>query len=193
MNEKEQKKIIKRIDKELKNFRDEILKDTKEDIYSDYYRIHAYNEMAEFIKNNVKEYEYIGFPEDENILDTLYSNFLGNDFDLTQDGLRFFISGEIECNVNHYKLEHKQEETLTEKLDKFLAEYAPYDRFDETETLNSNATSLELVKECLASKNGTKFIIKYLNEIIDDSRSEEIVNKAKDLKKQVKALNEIEM
>ncbi len=193
MNKIDQKKIINRIDKELNEFKNINLRHSKEEIYNNYYRIHAYNEIASFIKSNVKDYKFIGFPEHTRILDTLYVNFLGTNFDLTQEDLQCFISSEIESNVNYYKQQNKKEDNLAEKLDKFLADYAPYDKFDETETFNSNATSLDLVKESLASENGRKFIVKYLNEIIDDSRSEEIVKQAKELKKQVKEQNEIEM
>ncbi len=106
MNEKEQKKIILRIEKELKDFKTQLLQTDKENIFDEYYTIYVYSTIANFIKENAPDYPYTGFPK-KNMLKSFYEAVIETDWNCSNDDLTFYMSSAIECNARHYKEENE--------------------------------------------------------------------------------------
>ncbi len=190
MDKKEQEIIASNIDKEIENFRISMQSFTKKEIYDNYYKINIFEEIAQFLVTNLEDYPF-GMLNKDGLLESLYWEFLDNDnVDLNNEDLRHMF--------NRLKHQYEQEQELKDdelakKIDDFFTSYGQYDKLEELEDFEPELTSFKFIKECLDNKNGSKFIIRYLNEFIDDDEREEVIKQAKELKKQVKDRNNLEM
>lgn len=100
MTRNQEKEFTQQINEEMEQFKQNMLGTSKNNIYENSYRIQAYDEISDFLINNAKQYSRAGFPKD-NIVESLYFEFLDTDYDLTQEDLRFFISKENETYKKH--------------------------------------------------------------------------------------------
>lgn len=183
MNKDEQKIFIEQIYKELDEFKKKMLSLlTKEEVFESAYKILAFNEIGNFIIRNANKYSRKGFCE-TNIVQNLYNEFLSTNYNLTEEDLSCFISEE---NKSLEGFNKRQEiRNLNKALNDFYGEFAPYDKLDETELFSSDDEDLELT-----NKHKRKHIIKRLDLIIENEEREKIKEKAKELKQQVKKLDE---
>ena len=183
MNEQEQNEFIEIIDNELENYKQQIIKKTPSEIYDLHYEINAMEEIAGFIKDNAENYKITDFPK-ENIVRSLYLNFLDTSYDLQQDDLREFVRYEIKT----YN-ENKSDKSLAERLDEFYSHYFPYDRYDGTgyfdKKYDIEDIGLNQIKECLSYKKGCKVISKFLTEIIENEEDTKMLEEALKLKNDV--------
>lgn len=91
MTEKDCKKIQAKIDKEIEEYKTEVLALPKENIYELHYEINAYEELHNHLSTGMKTYNKNGFPKDK-ILDHFYNRFMKTEYSLGYDDLEdFFI------------------------------------------------------------------------------------------------------
>lgn len=91
MTEKDCKKIQAKIDKEIEEYKAEVLALPKENIYELHYEINAYEELHNYLSTSMKNYNKNGFPKDK-ILDHFYNRFMKTEYSLGYDDLEdFFI------------------------------------------------------------------------------------------------------
>lgn len=98
MTKEEIDNFIGQIDEEIKQFKDKMLENSNEFIFSKSYSIQAHIEIAEFLKNNAENYPRQGF-SDKYIVETLYVEFLDTEYDLTQEDLRYFVDREVKIKL----------------------------------------------------------------------------------------------
>lgn len=183
MTLEEEREFIDTIQNEIISFKEEMLKKSKEQIYDDYYKIHAMEELSEFLIDNADEFDRSGFPKNK-ILEYLYWQFMETDYDFTQEDLNYFIKEENKS----YKLTHS-DIPLAQRLDDFYADYSPYDRYDATGSFSSKYDpeniGINQVKDCLSSKEGCYHIKEFLDEVIKTDERTEFIERAIILKNDI--------
>lgn len=193
MNKEEQGKFIEQIYKELDDYKVKMLKLEKGELYERAYNILAHEELGNFVIYNADKYSREGF-EDTNIVESLFSNFMGTSYNLTQDDLKAFVDEETKSLLDYKKYTKKR--NLAEKIYNLYSNYADYDKFDEFGTFNDDSKDNIIIEieMSLSKKDSRQKVVAYLSKIIENDERENIQNEAKELKKQVKELyNENEM
>ena len=102
MNNKNFNELCEKVDNELTNFKSEIISTTPQNVYDNFYKIHAVEEFAEFIKVDGKKYSFSGFPK-ENILEYFYDKFLSSEYNLTNEDLTYFFDYETRIFAKRQK------------------------------------------------------------------------------------------
>ncbi len=192
MYKEEQKIIIKRIENELNKLKKDILKEDKESIFNQYNKIYAYNEMANCIKENIRDYIFTGFPENINILEELYKQLLERHIELNQNVLKGFIFGEVAYYARQHELIVDIRENLTKNLEKLFKEYGYDKKFDETETVNHRLSTSFAIRDYLSNRKGRKIIMQYLKEIEDLNSNEFDKYKAAVLQVRIKSFQQLQ-
>ena len=196
MKLEEEKEFIETLQNEIDEFKAEMLKKSNIQIYDEHYKIHSMEELAEYLIDTAEIYDRKGFPK-TNILEYLYDEFLGTNYDLTREDLSCFIADENKL----YKINH-DDRPLAERIDEFYSQYDPYERYDATGSFDSKYDSenigLEQIKECLSTQNGCEHIAELLDKVIKYDEDIDMVSKAISLKNALekeitKFQNDIEM
>lgn len=105
MLEEEYKVFVRELDRENKEYKEQMKKLSADDLYESYYQIHAHEEFYNFLINYGKNYMRKDFAKTD-IVEDLYYRFMKTEYDLTQDDLREFIYYDIQ---DRYKKETSEE------------------------------------------------------------------------------------
>lgn len=103
MTQLEYKMFTKQLDKEIKLYKEQMLKLTPDEIYEGFYQIHAHESIYNFLINDGLNYKRKDFAK-EDIIEDLYYRFMKTEYDLTQDDLREFIYYDIQDRRNNQEM-----------------------------------------------------------------------------------------
>ena len=84
MTDNEEVVIRNKLHKEIQEFRNQMQKEPRTEIYDRYYKIHAYENLYSQLLHQAKELEFKGFPESE-IIDHYYDEFLSTGYYIDSD------------------------------------------------------------------------------------------------------------
>lgn len=108
MTDKQYKKFMDDVDKELNEFRSNMLEKSNEHIYDSSYEITAYKEIYIFLNCEGNEYDRKGFAN-KHILQDIFYEFMDSEYDVSQADLRDFISAYTEDNIKNKRFADKGE------------------------------------------------------------------------------------
>ena len=108
MTDKQYKKFMDDVDKELNEFKNNILQNSNERIYDRAYEITAYKEIYIFLSCEGNEYDRKGFAN-KHILRDIFYEFMDSNYDATQADLKDFISAYTEDNIKNKRFADKGE------------------------------------------------------------------------------------
>ena len=106
MTEKQYEELCKKIDKELEEYRKEIVALPPEQIYDRYYEISGFEELHEYLVNYGQDMNIKGFPK-KDILTSFYNDFMRTEYDLTQEDLGYFFEFQIEDNIKRKRFDNQ--------------------------------------------------------------------------------------
>lgn len=104
MTEKQYDKIWHIVKNEIDEFRESFKSKSGEEVYDEYYKISAYEEIYDFICCEAINLKYKGFPP-KNILQDFYNQFMDTSYDLTQESLHYFFEDQIEENIKYKRFD----------------------------------------------------------------------------------------
>lgn len=97
-------RLMKKITKELEEYKNDMLKKNKEEIFDNFYEISAYEELYNYIENYGESLDYKGFPN-KHILDDFYNEFMKTDYSLSNEDLGDFFHYQIKENIDCKRFE----------------------------------------------------------------------------------------
>ncbi len=108
MTDKQYKKFMDDVDKEMDEFKNNILQNSNEEIYNRAYEITAYKEIYIFLSCEGNEFDRKGFAK-KHILQDIFYEFMDSEYDVSQAELRDFISAYTEDNIKNKRFADKGE------------------------------------------------------------------------------------
>ncbi len=98
MTETEYDKLWHDLLKEIDEFRDSFNQKTPKEVYEEYYKIHAYEDLYDYLCYDAINLDYKGFPK-KNILQDFYNQFMKSNYELNFEDLTDFFKFQIEENI----------------------------------------------------------------------------------------------
>ena len=112
MTDNEYSVIRGKLHKEIEEFRSQMQKESRQEIYDRHYKIHAFESLFRQLLNQSKDLKFKGFPEC-NIIDHYYDEFISSGYYVDRDDdLRKFCKEE---NKKRAEMATKQEEIKKRK------------------------------------------------------------------------------
>lgn len=112
MTDNEYSVILDRLHKEIEEFRNQMQKEPRKEIYDRYYKIHAFEALYHNLFHQAKDLKFKGFPESD-IIDHYYDEFISSGYYVdSDDDLRKFCKEE---NKKRAEMAIRQEEIKKRK------------------------------------------------------------------------------
>ena len=112
MTDNEYRVFLGKINKEIEEFRNQMQKQPRQEIYDRYYKIHAFEALYRQLFNQAIDLKFKGFPESD-IIDHYYDEFISSGYYVnSDDDLYKFCKEE---NKKRAEMAKKQEEIRKRK------------------------------------------------------------------------------